>query len=115
MIRIPPNLYSKGSIESRILGQFISWFYYQKGVFPETCMDKEGFVPLHRFFTTKTFRTLVLTNPEKDLLKITLDILNETFDVEIRDGVVSVRKLQWPSLSLHTSSQEQSLELYGSL
>lgn len=108
MIRIPSNPYLKGSLESRILGQFISWFYYQKGVFPETCMDKDGFVPFDRFLSTKTFRTLVLKNPDKDLLKITLEILNATFDVEIINGIVSVRKLQWPELRLHTSSQGQS-------
>jgi hypothetical protein len=114
MARIPPNPYPKGSIESRIIGQFISWFYYQKGVFPENCMDKDGFVPFYRFLTTKTFRTLVLKNPDKNLLKITLEILNALFDVQVLDGIVSVRKLHWPELKLHTSSQEQSLVSHGS-
>lgn len=100
--RIPLNHYPKKSLESKLLGKFINWFYYSKGPFPKCYMNSDGFVPLKHFVQTKSFGNLLVQNKVVDLVQIIMKILNEYFELELIDGEFMVRKLPWPSLSLKT-------------
>jgi hypothetical protein len=52
----PPNPYEKKSLERKLLGQIVSYFFFSRGPFPNNSSDDDGYVPLARLVSTGQMR-----------------------------------------------------------
>jgi hypothetical protein len=52
----PPNPYDKKSLERKLFGQIVSYFFFSRGLFPNNSSDDDGYVPLARLVSTGQMR-----------------------------------------------------------
>lgn len=91
----PMNTFPHKSLERRVFGQFVSWFYHSKGSFPQSAADSEGYVPLHRLLETATFRKLILHNPDIDFVTLSIHLLRDDFQIKITTDGIKIRAMAW--------------------
>jgi hypothetical protein len=92
----PENPYPKKSLESKIFGQFVGWFYYPRGPFPNNSANNDGFVSLERFMKTGQIRSIRERNPEVTddyIIRILRGSSSEPdfFDIQTRNNEVMIR------------------------
>lgn len=104
---MPVNPYPKADkakgesgLERQIFGQFVSWFYFPRGPFPNNSANADGYVPLSRFLETRTFRDLQKKYPDIDMKQKSLEVLGDAFITKNQGGEVSVKALSWPQQAI---------------
>jgi hypothetical protein len=81
MSSVPANIFPSKTLERKLFGQLIVWFFYAKGPFLDDAKDADGFVPVSRLLSTRTMRDMQARHPTVDLKEKLLEVAKDAFAV----------------------------------